>query len=110
MMDKLGRQHGANHGGNPNGQGVDLEYLKFAEFRKANPHDFRGVLRLDKAKEWVKTMENVSSILDCTHHQKAAFATYMLKANAEFWWNGVKRLLEESQMEITWIVFKDAFY
>ena len=34
----------------------------------------------------------------------------MLEANAEFWWNGVRRLLEESQMEITWDVFRDAFY
>ena len=34
MMDQLERQHEAGHGGNPNGPEVDLEYLKFAEFRK----------------------------------------------------------------------------
>ena len=37
MMDQLGRQLGAGHGGNPNGLGVDLEYLKFAKFQKVNP-------------------------------------------------------------------------
>ena len=34
----------------------------------------------------------------------------MLEADAEFWWNGVKRLLEEAQAKITWNVFKDAFH
>ena len=34
----------------------------------------------------------------------------MLKADAKFWWNGVKQLLEEAQAEITWNVFRDAFY
>ena len=34
----------------------------------------------------------------------------MLEADAEFWWNGIKRLLEESQVEITLDIFKEAFY
>ena len=55
-------------------------------------------------------MENVFSILDCTNHQNVAFATYILEADAEFWWNSVKQLLEEAQAEITWNVFKEAFY
>ena len=55
-------------------------------------------------------MEKVFLVLACTNYQKEAFATYMLEANTEFWWNGVKRLLEDSQMEITQDVFKEAFY
>ena len=39
-----------------------------------------------------------------------AFATYMLEADAKFWWNGTKRLLEESQIDITWEMFKEEFY
>ena len=39
MMDQLGKQPEVGHGGNPNGLRVDLEYLKFAEFRNANPPD-----------------------------------------------------------------------
>ena len=45
-----------------------------------------------------------------TNHQNVVFATYILEADAEFWWNGVKRLLEGSQTEITKDVFKEAFY
>ena len=84
MMDQLGRQPEADQGGNPNGSEVDLEYLKFAEFRKANPPSFKGAFDPDKAKESVKAMERVFSVLACTDHQKVVFATYMLEADAEF--------------------------
>ena len=110
MMDQLGRQPEVGHGGNPNGPGVDLESLKFTEFRKANWPSFRGIFDPDKADEWIKAIEKVFSILDCIDRQKVAFATYMLEVDVEFWWNGVKQLLEEFQMEITWNVFRDAFY
>ena len=89
---------------------MDLEYLKFAEFRKVNPPSFRGDFEPDKADEWIKAMEKVFSVLDCTNCQKVAFATYMLEADAEFWWSGTWRLMEESQVEITWNAFKYAFY
>ena len=55
-------------------------------------------------------MEKVFSILACTNHQKVAFATFILEVDAEFWRKGVKRLLEGSQIEITWDVFKESFY
>ena len=55
-------------------------------------------------------MEKVFSVLACTDYQKVAFATYMLEADAEFWWNGMQQLLEDSYTEITWDVFKEAFY
>ena len=34
----------------------------------------------------------------------------MLEADVEFWWIGIKRLLEGSQTNITWEVVKEAFY
>ena len=55
-------------------------------------------------------MEKVFSVLAYIDYQKVAFATYMLEVDTEFWWNGIKRLLEDSQMDITWEVFKEAFY
>ena len=46
-------------------------------------------------------MEKVFSILACTEYQKVAFAPYMLEADVEFWWTNMKRLLEDSQTDIT---------
>ena len=89
MMDRLGRRLEAGHGGNPHGLGAYLYYLKFAKFRKTNPPSFRGAYDLDKVDEWIKAMEKVFSVFDCLDHQNVTFATYMLKADAEFWWNGI---------------------
>ena len=45
---------------------MDLEYLKFAEFRKANPSSFLGTFNLDHANEWIKATEKVFSVLTYT--------------------------------------------
>ena len=74
-MDQLGRQLEEGRAGNPNGPAIDLEYLKFAEFRKMNPPSFRGAFDPDKAKGWIKTMQKVFSVLACTKYQKVAFVT-----------------------------------
>ena len=79
MMDQLGKQPEVGHGGNPNGPGMDLEYLKFAEFRKVNPPSFRGVCNPNKADEWMKAMEKVFFILDYTNCQKVLLPLICLK-------------------------------
>ena len=66
MMGQLGRQPEVGPKSNHNGLGVDLEYLKFAEFRKANPLSFRGAFNPDKVDEWVKAMEKVFFVFDYT--------------------------------------------
>ena len=48
IMKQLERQ---GEGGNPDEAEVDFEYLKFAEFRKANPPSFRGTFDPYKAEE-----------------------------------------------------------
>ena len=84
MMDQLGRQPEGGRRGNPNGPKVDLEYLKFAEFRKVNLLGFKGTFNPHKAEEWIKAIEKVFSVLTCTDYQRVVFATYMLEADAEF--------------------------
>ena len=90
IMDQFGRQPKESHGGNPNGLEVDLEYLKFAEFWKANPLSFRGAFNPNKAEEQIKAKEKVFSVLAYTEYHKVAFSTYMLEADAKFWQNGVE--------------------
>ena len=78
--------------------------------RKLSHPVFRGAFNPNKAEEWVKAIEKIFSVLACTEYQKVAFATYMLEVNAEFWWTRARRLLEGSQIDITWEMFKKAFY
>ena len=49
MMEQLDGQNEEGHGGNPDGMEIDLEYLQFAEFRKANPPSFHGTFNPTKA-------------------------------------------------------------
>ena len=59
MMDQLGRQPEEGHERNLNGLEVDLRYLKFAKFKKANLPSFKGAFNPNKAEEWIKAMEKV---------------------------------------------------
>jgi len=38
------------------------------------------------------------------------FATYMLEGEAEHWWQGIQRLLQQDEGDIPWNTFKDEFY
>ena len=76
---------------------VDLEYLKFSEFRKVNPPSFRGTFNPDAADEWIMKIEKVYLVLAFFNKQQVAFATYILQLDAKFWWKGMKSLLESSR-------------
>nr|XP_025652087.1 uncharacterized protein LOC112748095 [Arachis hypogaea] len=82
----------------------------FADFKKIGPPEFRGALDPDKAEEWLTEMEKVFTIFPCTKVQQVNYATFMLKADAEFWWEGARRLLEDAGTDISWATFKEAFY
>ncbi|XP_057747376.1 uncharacterized protein LOC130966580 [Arachis stenosperma] len=42
--------------------------------------------------------------------QHVEFATYMLEGEAEHWWQGIQRLLQQDEGDIPWNTFKDEFY
>ena len=96
MMERMEQRDEENLEGHNGGAEVDLKYLKFAEFRKANMLSFRGMYNLDRADEWTKAIEKIFTVWAYTEEQKVAFATYMLEVDAEFEWVGTKRLLENA--------------
>ena len=80
MMDQLNQRSEESVGGN----GADAEYKKFSEFQKVNLPSFKGAFNPDEADEWIKEIEKIYSMLACSKTSKVAFATYMLKSDAEF--------------------------
>ena len=62
MMERMKQRNKENSEGYNGGAEVDLEYLKFAEFRKANPPSFRGAYNRDRADEWIKAMKKIFSV------------------------------------------------
>ena len=66
MMEQMGQRDEENPEGHNGGAEVDLGYLKFAEFRKTNPLSFRGPYYIDQGDEWIKAIEKIFTVLDCT--------------------------------------------
>ena len=90
MMEQLNRRPKESVSGN----GMDAEYEKFSEFRKVNPLNFKGSFNPNEVDEWIKEIEKIYSVLAYSETQKVAFATYMLKLDAKFWWKGANSLTE----------------
>ena len=84
MMERMEQRDEENPEGLNGGAEVDLEYLKFAECKKANLLNFRGAYNPDRADEYIKDIEKIFIMLACTEEQKVAFATYMLEVDAKF--------------------------
>ena len=60
-----------------------------------------------EARAWLKEMEKSFEILQIADDQKTVFATYMLKGEANFWWESKKNL--EGEGIITWERFSKLF-
>ncbi|XP_027922885.1 uncharacterized protein LOC114180793 [Vigna unguiculata] len=88
--------------GNPESQGL-------AEFRRNKPPQFSGGYDPEKAELWIKEMEKIFRVMKCANNQKVNYVVFMLIGEAEYWWDGTRRLLEGGRIIITWDVFRTRF-
>ena len=95
-------QHQPNAGGN-DGTGV-LE-----TFQRNHPPTFKGKHEPDEAQVWLKEIERIFRLMDCTDAQKIRFGTHMLASEADDWWVETRQRLEGEAEEITWAVFRREF-
>ena len=61
------------------------------------------------AEQWIRQIEKIFEVQDCTTDQRVALATYMLEGEAELWWKGARGLLEARGLHITWELFVETF-
>ena len=64
----------------------------FKAFQSLQPPEFKGTTDPVEARAWLKEMEKSFKILHTADDQKMVFATYMLKGEANFWWESKKNL------------------
>ncbi|XP_058747129.1 uncharacterized protein LOC131620127 [Vicia villosa] len=83
--------------GNRNGD--DDEYLALGRFQRNNPPVFEGEHEPDKAQAWLKAIEKIFRVMNCTDAQKVQFGTHMLEKEAEDWWNNTLQRFEEDGIE-----------
>ncbi|KAL8105646.1 hypothetical protein AgCh_029445 [Apium graveolens] len=79
----------------------------FRAFKSLKPPEFYGSADPVEARAWLKEMEKSFEILSTDEAQKTVFATYLLKGEANYWWEAKKNM--ETDAIITWERFSQLF-
>ena len=78
----------------------------FWEFNRHHPAELNGDGEPQEAKRWIKQMEKIFRMVDCTDEDKVIFATNQFRGAAEDWWETAQRIMVARDMEMTWENFK----
>lgn len=79
----------------------------FRAFKSLKPPEFQGTADPGEARVWLKEMEKSFEILGVAEDQKTVFATYLLKGEANYWWEAKRNL--EGIGVVTWERFSELF-
>lgn len=93
LVDFL-RQHTQNpppRGEGPQG-GHITSTVTFKSFKSLNPLEFKGTTDPVEARVWLKEIEKTFEIVGVEENRKTIFAAYMLKGEANYWWEAKKGL------------------
>lgn len=82
---------------------------RLTEFKKISPPSFSGTANPLEAEDWITAMEKAFGEMGCTEAEKVTYAAYMLQSSAFEWWEAHKNSYPEG-FQVTWNVFKEAFY
>ncbi|XP_057734316.1 uncharacterized protein LOC130949679 [Arachis stenosperma] len=102
--------YGEDNGNDENNLGHLERPMTLATFLKVKPPKFKGTLVATDADNWFRAIERSLRAQHVPEGQHVEFATYMLEGEAEHWWQGIQRLLQQDEGDIPWNTFKDEFY
>ena len=78
-----------------------------------DPPHFSGTKGEDEAKNWLKKLNKIFSIMEVADHDKLRLATFMLTDEAQNWWESTDRILtavpDHAGVVISWNQFEDVF-
>jgi len=89
--------------------GASAEVCMLETFLRNHPPTFKGRYDPDGAHTWLKEIERVFRVMQCTGVQKVRFGTHMLAEEADDWWISLLPVLEQGGAEVTWAVFRREF-
>lgn len=78
-------------------------------FLRNHPPAFKGRYDPDGAQEWLKEVERIFRVMQCSEVQKVRFGTHMLAEEADDWWVSLLPMLEQDGAVVTWAVFRREF-
>ena len=76
------------------------------QFKELGPPEFHGKPDPLQAEAWVKQITKIFDVLRCTEDQKVPFATFMLRGEADHWWESIKRT-HHMALEMSWAEFQE---
>jgi len=79
------------------------------DFLKHNPPKFNGEGNPDKVDRWMRDIERIFEATQCPEERKLSCVVYMLIEDGEFWWKGMKQMMEGRGENVTWESFKVRF-
>ncbi|KAI8555642.1 hypothetical protein RHMOL_Rhmol05G0189100 [Rhododendron molle] len=88
------------------------------QFMKLQPPTFSGGVEPLEAEEWLRRIESIFDVMSVSDDQKVILAPFMLKDQAQFWWDSTKELLTTPAIgepeppvlkKVTWKEFITAF-
>uniref|UniRef100_A0A151UFW2 CCHC-type domain-containing protein n=1 Tax=Cajanus cajan TaxID=3821 RepID=A0A151UFW2_CAJCA len=79
------------------------------QFQRNHPPTFKGGYDPDAAMNWLTKIEKIFNVMDCPFTQKVKLATFMLTADAHFWWEGALRRMIDGGVHLNWDNFKKVF-
>ncbi|XP_022929050.1 uncharacterized protein LOC111435758 isoform X4 [Cucurbita moschata] len=80
------------------------------DFKRVDPQTFNG--SSDDPTEtqlWLRSIETMFELINCPDDQKVRCATFMLRDDAELWWQSTSEIISPEGCVISWAEFKDAF-
>src|ERR1051325_10921543 len=80
-----------------------------ATFQRESPPTFQGKYDPEGALTWLKEIERIFLVMDCTPVQKIRYGTHKLSDEADDWWVDTCQRLEVVGEEVTWGVFRREF-
>ena len=83
--------------------------VSMEDFIRHKLSKFVGKSSPDEADAWLKECEKICRVIDCTDAQKLSFVSFLLVADAEYWWSGMQQLMQTRGEEVAWTSIRERF-
>ncbi|XP_050891048.1 uncharacterized protein LOC127096532 [Lathyrus oleraceus] len=89
--------------------GWNDEFHHLGKFQRNNPPTSKGMYHPDGAHNWLREIEWIFRVMNCSEAQKVRFGIHMLVEEVDDWWINTRQVLDVATEVVTWAVFNKDF-
>ncbi|XP_023546459.1 uncharacterized protein LOC111805576 [Cucurbita pepo subsp. pepo] len=87
---------------------MEASYLR--DFKRGDPRTFKGTSEDPTvAQMWLRSIETIFGLTNCPEAHRVECATFMLREDAELWWQATRDIISPEGGAVSWVEFKSAF-